>query len=460
MASETMKEYLVKIGWDVDKEGFDNTMSLVNDVAGKLSGKAAGIAYSFVKASGIVVDALITVNESLVSVVEETAKLDYETEKLARQYWTTEQNARSFSTALDVLGENTSDLMYMTQEQYKRFIELNRLGKTLEAPNELDTYLTKVRGLNFEVSRLKMIFQYGTRWVTYWISQFTGEDVENFTGVLRRLGDYIIKNIQPITKAIAKFFEIFYKLAKAAIKLITTLGKVIKNVVDLLDSQISRTILLVAALSKALFASPITMIIGAILALLLLIDDYMGWKRGIESALDWSAFDDALSDLKSAFNDLNDAVQPLKDALDHIWNDIFGDLSPLDILQKRLDGIADVIVTIASAIDTVRAFIDDFKNFGEVVTGKKSFSDYWNNDFGKVGSSLGNFLEKAAGVLSKAVRFTSPTSALMHYGIDSLARSIVNNQTNNVTVYGSDAKSIGDEVAGRLTKNFPTRLPY
>lgn len=467
MAAETMQEYLVKIGWDIDQEGFRKSMSIVNSVAGRLSGKAAGIASSFVKAGGIVANALITVNESLVSVVEETAKLDYETEKLARQYWTSEQNARSFSTALDVLGESTSDLMYMTQEQYQRFIELNKLGRTLEAPKELDTYLVKVRGLNFELSRLKMIFQYGTRWVTYWVSQFTGEDVETFTKRLRALGDYIIKNMQPITKAIAKFFEAFYKLGKAGIKLVTTLGKALIWVVDLLDSQIARTILVVGILSKALLASPLTMFIGLLLTLLLLIDDYMTWKRGGESALDWTNFDESFSNLKTTFDDLKDSIQPVKDMLDDLWNNIFGDLTPVNLLQEALEGVADVLDGIAASLDVVNAFVNDFKNFDDVLSGKKSFSDYMENDQGKLWKAIGKVFTHnendpifgSNGWLSKLFSNSGFSSGGFFSGGNSSSNT-TNNQTNTINVYGNDAKSIGDEVANKLTMNFPMRLPY
>ena len=151
-AAETMKKYLVEIGWDVDEEGFKKSLGIVNSVAARLTGKAAGIASSFIKAGGAVANVLITVNESLLNVVETTAELDLKTERLARQYWTTEQNARSFSTALKVLEKSTSDLMYMTSEEYKQFVELNKLGRTLEAPKDLDKYLQQVVGIFFGIA--------------------------------------------------------------------------------------------------------------------------------------------------------------------------------------------------------------------------------------------------------------------------------------------------------------------
>ena len=223
MAIETLKEYLVKIGWNVDEISFKNADSVIDGVSGKLSKSASGIASSFIKAGTIVGEAIVEINEQMFSLIDKTASLDYQTERLARQYWTSEKNTRSFSTALEAMGEDMNSIMYMTNEQYQRFIELNKLGRTLEAPKELDDYLVKVRGLNFEFNRLKVILQYASRWVVYWISKFTGNDIDTTTNKIRSFGDYLIKNIEPITQKIAKFFEFFYRMGKAGIAIIKEL---------------------------------------------------------------------------------------------------------------------------------------------------------------------------------------------------------------------------------------------
>ena len=54
MAIETLKEYLVKIGWNIDEISFKNADSVIDGVSGKLSKSASGIASSFIKAGMIV----------------------------------------------------------------------------------------------------------------------------------------------------------------------------------------------------------------------------------------------------------------------------------------------------------------------------------------------------------------------------------------------------------------------
>ena len=86
MAIETLKEYLVKIGWNVDEVSFKNANSVIDGVSGKLSKSASGIASSFIKAGTIVGEAIVEINEQMFSLIDKTASLDYQTERLARQY--------------------------------------------------------------------------------------------------------------------------------------------------------------------------------------------------------------------------------------------------------------------------------------------------------------------------------------------------------------------------------------
>lgn len=392
MAAETMKEYLVKIGWNVDKNSLGSTLNTINKTEESLAKSAAGIAGSFINAGKLVTDVIIGINAQLISLVNNTAKLDYQTERLARQYWSSEKNVRSFSTALEVLGESYDSMMFMTDEQYQRFIELNRLGRTLEAPKELDDFLVKVRNLNFEFSRFKMILQYGSRWVVYWISQFTGTDVETFTKKVRNFIDFLIKNLPQITKKVAKFFEFFYRMGKALIVLIKGIGETIISIINIFDSQVTRVIAILGVLGVAMLKNPITWFIGAIISLLLLVDDYLGWKKGWKSALDWSKFDEVFQDLKKSSDDLNESLALVKELVDKLWSTLFGDTSKFNLLQKFVDGVAAGLDLISSALSDIVYFVDllSGKNSGEGFLGKKlGIFDWLEENTGLFNGELG-----------------------------------------------------------------------
>nr|DAP50310.1 MAG TPA: hypothetical protein [Caudoviricetes sp.] len=316
-----------------------------------------------------------------------------------------------------------------------------------------------------------MIFQYGTRWLVYWISLFTGNDVENFTQKLRNLGDYIIKNIQPITQKIAKFFEIFYRLGKAGIKLLSAFGKGIIWLVDLFDSQITRTIAIVALFSKILLASPLNMFITALVLLLLLIDDYMTWQRGGESALDSSKFDESLTNLKNTLNGLKEELQPIKDLLDTIWNDFLSNLDPVEELNKLIDYIA-------SDLEVIQGALKDINNFIKAIKEGKSLKEIlgMESNFGQAASE---FVQKD-NLFTKFINMIARQDVLGSNSILGRLGALASNsgffsggfisggntsnqsnyQNNTINVYGDNAKSIGDEVANRLKNLYPTRLPY
>ena len=253
------------------------------------------------------------------------------------------------------------------------------------------------------------------------------------------------------------------------IKILSVLGKVIIWVVDLFDSQVTRTIAIVALLSKVLLASPLSMFISALVMLLLLIDDYMTWQRGGDSALDWTKFDDSISNLKASFDGLKESLQPVKDLLDYIWNTIFGDLSPLDLLKAALDGISTVLDGIAASLNVVKAFNDDLKNLWDVITGKKSFSDYLNNDQGNLWNAIKNLFthnEKDPIFGSEGLL----RSLFSRSGANTTTGSFVyergggfgntTNMTNTFNIQGGDPVSIGNEVADKISKLYPTRSPY
>lgn len=358
MNPETLKEYLVKIGWNVDEASFEKAKSKIGVTASKVTSKLGSVAKDFIGVTQVVLEVLTTVNKTMLEVVETTADLDLETEKLARRYWISEEAARSYSTALDALGETQEDVFNMTDEQYRHLIELNNLGKTLEAPEALDDFLYLVRDINFEFSKTKVLFQYGTRWVTYWFSQFLGDDAVAVRDYIRKGNEYLQKNLPVITQKVAKFFEIFYRLGKAAFTIGKTLYEVVLDIFDLFDNKLGRTTTLVGAFFLLIKSGPIGWFIAAITTLLLLIDDYQTWARGGDSYLDWSGFDEQFKNIKQYFSDIKEDLQVIFDACDKIFGLIDLKLGTINLLKMAISGIETFTSLIADDFDRIGAVIE------------------------------------------------------------------------------------------------------
>lgn len=373
---ETLKDYLVKIGWDLDESGFKNATNKITSIKNKLD-KVKGIKDGFKVASDVILGSLKVVNEAILDVVESTALLDYETEKQARLWWVSEQQARSYETALNALGETNADLLTMTNEQYRRLYELNQLGRSLEAPKELDDFLLLVRDINFEFSKLKVEFEYGKRWVAYYLEQFIGPDAMKVRDFLKRANNYIQENLPKIAEKVARFFEVFYRLGKAALVVAKSLYSVIESIFKFLNLSVPQGIALVSGFFLLLKTGPIGWFIAALTTLLLLIDDYMTWQRGGISAFDWSGFDSKFQNMKESFSDIKD---DLGDIFKQI-KDIFKTLG----FESEKGAAVWIIKSIVEGIDSG-------------LTGIHTMLQFIKGDFGGIADEADEWYDKFKGV--------------------------------------------------------------
>lgn len=391
MNPETLKEYLVKIGWNVDESSFNQASNKLNSFVNKYIEKTGTLGKALFGTSSIVLGVLKTVNEAMGEVISTTASLDLEEEKLARRYWISEEAARSYSTALEALGESHADILNMTDEQYRRLVELNNLGKSLEAPKEANDFLLLIRDIQFEFSKLRVEIKYGTRWVTYYLGKFLGPDAQKVKQDLKNANAWIQRNLPVISEKVARFFEMFYRLGKAAF----TIGKAIFNILldifSLFDNKLGKTAGLIGSFFLLIKSGPIGWFIAALTTLLLLIDDYMTWQRGGASAIDWSAFDDKFKNIKQDMTDIKDDLKVIFDFVSDIIEKVNPEVSILGLFKEAVSGIRSFTSLIADDFDRIAGFIDAIQNgdlfekikefnFGEWFTNRTGdISDFYNN---------------------------------------------------------------------------------
>lgn len=455
MHPETLKEYLVKIGWNLDESGFKNATSKIQDIKKKISENIK--LKDAVKVAGeVVFGVLKTVNESLLDVVESTALLDAETEKQARLWWVSEEQARSYQTALNALGETHQDLATMTNEQYRRLYELNQLGRSLEAPEGLEDFLLLVRDINFEFSKLKVEFEYGKRWVTYFLGQFIGSDAQKARDFLKNLNDKIQENLPKIAEKVARFFEAFYRLGKSALWVAKQLYNALVSILDFFNLSIPQATALVSGFFLLLKGGPLGWAIAAITTLLLLIDDYMTWQRGGISAFDWSGFDDIFGDLKQDFSDIKKDLQDIFKQIDNIFKEIgFGSAkgaavwvlkSIVEGIHSGLEGVHTILQLIkgdfSGLADESDKWYEKFKGIATLIAGIAGFA--LGGPAGAVGGILavqagddiGNWIADKLGMA--ATGYTAPNPDVYLPGLDS--KSYTTTTDNSVTINMGDAQ--------------------
>ena len=358
MASETLREYLVKLGWDVNKSGFDNASGLVDKFASKLMGKAGAMGTAFISASASIVKASFATAEAVSEIAFSVAEADTAVERLARKYWISEQSARSLQNAQEQLGISMQDLMYATNEEYKRFLELNAYGKSLEAPKALDDTLVKIRDIQFEFSKLGTILNYGKRWFMYYLGEYLGVDIDQIIIKFKSFNDWLRTNLPQITQKLAKIVSLGWRFAKTVLTLIYNLGKGIVQIVERLGTSGVASIFALAAAFKMIAMGPLGLVLLGLTAIVLLLDDFMAWKEGRNSLFDWSGVSEPLENLWGSVLNVTDSVKSLIGSFSNLFKTIDSGKGTMSWLGDILQTIADVINFISTGITDISALLN------------------------------------------------------------------------------------------------------
>ena len=435
---ETLKEYLVKIGWNVDELGFDAANKKINDFRSAIVNSGKGMAASFTKAGLAIFDTIYTVVDSMWELAGATAVADLKVETFARRMWTTEQNARSLSTALDVLGMSYDELFFTTPEQYNRFLQLNTLGKQLEAPAELDETLQKIRDIQFEISKTKMIFQYATRWVMYYLGEYLGTDIDTVKEKLKNFNDMAMKYLPIVAQKIAYVFNVFYRLGKTVVEVLAAIGRTAVGSFGDLEVSGLRTIATLAAAFMALKSGPVGMFLLALGAILLLLEDFMVWQKGGKSLFDWSSVSSTVQNMNDKLGDTSGKLEEIAEKAEKLFDRI-------NTKQAVMTAIETFLNTIETGLDGINVALDLLNGLLDILSG--NFENLKDNPL------LEDLKEFGSGFLDILNWITNPSGSIFKSFFDSGIFGTSNQNNTSDSWLWSALNSIGIGTNNPATKS-------
>lgn len=353
MADNVLKSFLVRLGFSVDESSFNGALNKVNNFSSLARAATSKLASNFVSASDIMFSYATKAATSIYEIVDATVKADEATKQMSKEMMISESSARAYSTALNSLCLKQSDLLYLSDEQYKRLIRMNEFNKTLEAPADVSNTLEKIRSIQEEFAKLKSMLSYIKRWFVYYLGKYFGTQLDQIHNKFKNFTTFIKDNLQPIAEKAAKVISIVGRLLiagyNAAEKFITYIYKFIKE----FPSALTGMLVALSPLFAKFLLSPIGLVTTALVFLLGLIDDYETWERGGESYFGdrWQkiqnvmeGFGDDAGGILTVFKNLGDAV---------------GDLFKAIFKLKDTDSVFDFLAKSLSAVlSTVTAFTD------------------------------------------------------------------------------------------------------
>lgn len=377
MNAETLKDFLISLGFKVDEAGarkFDAVVAGTTLKAIELGVKVEAAALSVVAftakiASGL--DDLYWASQRTGATVEGIKQIGYAVnqvggsvdgargslENLARfmrnnpgaegflnrlgvQTRDASGNMRDMATIFTGVGERLSSMPYYRANQYAQMLGLdeNTLMAMRRGIGQFSgeyTAMAKAIGYNADVAAVSSN-KFMTSLRSFGLMAGMARDkigsslADGLAGSLDRLRRQILENFPKIEGAITGTVKgILWagEMVGRVIYRLIQLGQSISDWWDSLDKQSRQLIELIGALTaawwmlnRAMLASPITWVLGLAAAIALLWEDYQTWKEGGKILIDWGKWKPEVDAALKMVGDLKQTVLDLGKALAKLLN--------------------------------------------------------------------------------------------------------------------------------------------
>ncbi|HDZ1355708.1 hypothetical protein [Klebsiella pneumoniae] len=377
MNAETLKDFLISLGFKVDEAGarkFDAVVAGTTLKAIELGVKVEAAALSVVAftakiASGL--DDLYWASQRTGATVEGIKQIGYAVsqvggsvdgargslENLARfmrnnpgaegflnrlgvQTRDASGNMRDMATIFTGVGQRLSSMPYYRANQYAQMLGLdeNTLMAMRRGIGQFSgeyTAMAKAIGYNADVAAVSSN-KFMTSLRSFGLMAGMARDkigsslADGLAGSLDRLRRQILENFPKIEGAITGTVKgILWagEMVGRVIYRLIQLGQSISDLWDSLDKQSQQLIELIGALTaawwmlnRAMLASPITWVLGLAAAIALLWEDYQTWKEGGKSLIDWGKWKPEVDAALKMVGDLKQTVLDLGKALAKLLN--------------------------------------------------------------------------------------------------------------------------------------------
>jgi ElaB/YqjD/DUF883 family membrane-anchored ribosome-binding protein/Holliday junction resolvasome RuvABC DNA-binding subunit len=419
----------------------ENTKAITvfSEQSGKALNNLSKTTTGALKGIGAASAILVLAGVGLSGFLKKLAKQDLGYEKLARQMWTTKENAKEVDMALKTMGVTMQDL-WLSPELLNQFNQLRKDSAQLQLPPEYQDGLKIVREVIFELQRLKQIGSLAFQWIGFYILKYAAGPIATIRQGIAKFNDDLIRKVPGIGKIIGTTLGIILRIILVIIQTlgygIDIVGKLLNFIFKLFDSipePAKKVLTIIALIAAAIAAGPI----GMILLLIAVLDDLFTALRGGKSVIGgvFNFLTDkakstgenvikGFSNLKSTFKN---GMTNIKSDWDSYWNKAKGVLSALE--DKAKNTWAKIKEWSKGLWDNAK---DKLANIGSSISSKvKDFS---------VNANVYHSL--APGYI--APNTTNNSNATTNH-------NTTNNNTNNFNVYSNNPQAAANATVNRLT---------
>jgi len=213
MGTEALKSYLVRLGFDVDNEGFNKLKSTLNDIASLITKNSSEIKQQYVEAGTAVVGAIATMVGAITSLSTKVAESDMTYQLFAQRMYMSNEAAKSFKITTDALGHSLNEIAW-NPELRGQYFELLKDVQSMQVPANVRETFSQLRSVGFEWTRVKAEAVSAMDWIVFHLIKMNHGELSNFKGSLSFINDKIQNNMPSWTDKVAKFLNPFVVIGR------------------------------------------------------------------------------------------------------------------------------------------------------------------------------------------------------------------------------------------------------
>lgn len=305
-ATDILKEYLVRLGFQVDTTAQAKIKQALREIENQLDrlsmNKSVKVLTHGMLAYAGAIGTVVVATGAMMSKV---ASADMEYQKLALRMHMTKDAAKAVTIAQKELNASFEEIAWIPElrEQYKELRDLVR------ATSPDDSSLKTIRGIMFEFTKMKVIVGQGIQWIVYHLSNMFGGSLE---GTRKKLSDFtkwLKDNIQIWTKWIAGGISIVINAIRGAYEIGKKLYILVKDFIGFLPSGTAAIIAFGTAITAAFMLNPV---IAGLTLLFGILHEWWVWQEGKKKGYKtYTIFGDIfenLSELSGPLGELKSAI--------------------------------------------------------------------------------------------------------------------------------------------------------
>lgn len=273
---ETIKEYLVSLGFSVDKSSYDNTEKAIEGIGKVVNNFATGAMRIFGQASMAMAAFATTAAVGMTKFLAGLGNQEIQMEILSRQLWTTQQQAMAFNATLKALGANLQEL-YLSPTLMQQYEKLHAVAEQMQTPGDYQQQIQMVQDLQLQFRQLRLEAYYSLQWVGYYFIKYMSGPITRVTNVLQAINDAIVKNMPTWTKQVAQVMVSFVQAGQYIVQALTSVWNWLRNLAQYVPQWAKVVGMALAALA---ISNPFFRMITALSTLILLFDDFETYLHG------------------------------------------------------------------------------------------------------------------------------------------------------------------------------------